>query len=429
MLIHRILLLESDNAAREAAQAQLAKEGFEVHAPHVPDSFPGLTKSRADLVIVSTDYLKGTIEEMLKDSGVLLVSAETPQLGTAIEWVERGAVDYLLKPFDSAQLRAALIKADRHFRCFLGRRAKAGSANVSVCSGAVLHGSSPAVAQLRQSIRNLARTEATVLIQGEPGTGHEHIAANLHGQSNRGSGPCVRVDCAGANATELDTELFGNRVSKLLLAGGGTVVLEEVAQLELPLQEKLLRFCQGGVLDYGGRTVPADVRIVATSSTPLEPRMKAGTFREDLFFRLDMARLDLPPLRERVADIVEIGTLFREYYRLKYDRGALAFSPEAQLALTQHDWPGNLRELEQTIERGVLRCGAEAILRPDHLGLAATTTAPTPQINTLAEVEKQHILAVLERCNGNRTHAAAKLDISIRTLRNKLREFRLAAAA
>jgi DNA-binding NtrC family response regulator len=426
--------MESDKAVRETWHDQLSKEQFQVTSvAAAPESFQDMAKNRADIVIASADCLEGSVgqaaEEMLKQSAspLLLVAAETAQLPAAAEWVQRGAFDFLSKATE-LPWQVAFTKADRYLRSALRGRDHA-----RTCLDApVLRGTSPAVGELRQALRKFACTQATVLIQGEPGTGHESVAAALHNQSNRSKGPFLCVDCAGSSAAELNNEIFGGEgwISKIVVATGGTLVLEEVAQLDQSLQERLLRFCQSSTVDFRGRSISADVRIVATSSTPLEPKMNAGAFREDLFFRLDIARLDLPPLRERVPDIAEIATHFREYYAQKYGLGALALSPEAQLALAQHAWPGNIRELEQVIDRAVLRCGPGTIIQPEHLGLSVTSAAATtPQIDSLAEVEKNHILAVLERCKDNRTHAAARLGISIRTLRNKLREFREAAAA
>jgi DNA-binding NtrC family response regulator len=435
MLIHRIVLMESDKVRCQTWHDQLSKEQFQVTSvAAAPESFQEMAKNRADIVIASAECLEGPVaeaaEEMLNHpaSPLLLVAADTAQLPAAAEWVHRGAFDFLSKPTDFPQWQVAFTKADRFLRSSLRGRDQ-----LRTCLDApVLRGTSPAVGELRQTLRKFACTQATVLIQGEPGTGHESVAAALHNQSNRSKGPFLCVDCAGSSPADLQTEIFGGDgwISKLIVATGGTLVLEEVAQLDLSLQERLLRFCQSSTVDFRGRTVNADVRIIATSSTPLEPKMNAGLFREDLFFRLDMARLDLPPLRERISDIAEIATGFREYYAQKYGLGALALSPEAQLALTQHAWPGNLRELEQVIDRAVLRCGPAAIIQPEHLGLSVTSAVPaSPLIDSLQEVEKNHILAVLDRCDGNRTHASARLGISIRTLRNKLREFRLAAAA
>jgi DNA-binding NtrC family response regulator len=309
---------------------------------------------------------------------------------------------------------------------------------------AELLGASAALEQLRGVIRKVARTQATVFIQGECGSGKELVARALHQQSPRAGQPFLKVDCASIPQTALDATLFGqDRPSAsaaeaqhegcVELAHGGTIVLDEVSLLSPAAQARLLRLLQKQQIERPGAEQPVqvDVRLLATTNRDLEANVKRKEFREDLFHALSIVPVLVPPLREHKEDIALLVEHFRQIFTRKHGVEVLAISPACLSALQHYDWPGNVRELQNIIERAVILCRGGGILEPAHLGLSGASTAAATfrsasggETDDLGEVEKKHIFAVLTQCNWNRTHAAKLLGISIRTLRNKLKEYK-----
>ncbi|MBI5800750.1 MAG: sigma-54-dependent Fis family transcriptional regulator [Verrucomicrobia bacterium] len=317
--------------------------------------------------------------------------------------------------------------------------------------------------QLRALLRKVARTQATVLIQGESGTGKELVARALHKQSPRAAAAFIKVNCAAVPENLIESEFFGHekgaftgalnkREGRFELAHGGTILLDEVSEISPQVQAKLLRVLQERELERvgGNRTIKVDVRVLATTNRQLDQSVARKEFRQDLYFRLNVVPVAVPALRDRRTDIPFLAEQFMHRMARKHGVRVQGFSKECLAALTAHDWPGNVRELQNVIERAVILCGDGEPLGPDHLGLdgivatapaarathtptapTATTAPPGAQagpdadgtLPTLAELEKRHIFAALARCNDNRTHAAKLLDISIRTLRNKLNEY------
>ncbi len=312
-----------------------------------------------------------------------------------------------------------------------------------------------AMARIVQLADQVAPSEASILITGESGTGKEVLARHVHRKSNRADKPFISVNCAAIPENLLESELFGHekgaftgaiarRIGKFEEASGGTLLLDEISEMDVRLQAKLLRALQERVIDRvgGARPVPVDIRIVATSNRNLGDEVKAGRFREDLLYRLNVVNLALPALRDRPADILELGAHFAAKYAEANGLPQRKLSPEARRRLVAARWPGNVRELENTIHRAVLLAQGEeidvdAIRAPDggSLGPAdaagpaaqAAMTAEAVTRNlvglTVAEVERDLILDTLDHCLGNRTHAAKILGISIRTLRNKLNQY------
>ncbi len=309
-----------------------------------------------------------------------------------------------------------------------------------------------AVVKLAQQI---AGSDASVLITGESGTGKEVLARYLHTRSQRSKKPFISVNCAAMPENLLESELFGHekvaftgalarRIGKFEEANGGTLLLDEITEMDVRLQAKLLRAIQERVIDRvgGGKPVPVDIRIVATSNRNLTDAVREGKFREDLLFRLNVVNLKIPPLRDRPADIGELATYFIKKYSEANGLPVRPLSAEARRSLSINRWPGNVRELENTLHRAVLlstgaEIGIDGILAPDggrldaarSTGAAALAADTAEQVTrnlvgrTVAEVERDLILETLKHCLGNRTHAANILGISIRTLRNKLNEY------
>jgi two-component system, response regulator FlrC len=312
-----------------------------------------------------------------------------------------------------------------------------------------------AMARVVKLAKQVAPSEASVLITGESGTGKEVLARYVHARSNRAKKPFICVNCAAIPESLLESELFGHekgaftgavarRVGKFEEANGGTLLLDEISEMDVRLQAKLLRAIQERVIDRvgGTRPVPVDIRILATSNRNLAEAVRENAFREDLLFRLNVVNLKIPPLRERPADVIELAHYFIKRYAAANGVPARPLSPDARRTLTVNYWRGNVRELENTMHRAVLMAtgaeiGPEAILAPDgvrldqqrgvppvaHAALAAEQLSRALVGRTVAEVERDLILETLRHCLGNRTHAANVLGISIRTLRNKLNEY------
>jgi DNA-binding NtrC family response regulator len=303
--------------------------------------------------------------------------------------------------------------------------------------------------------QQIAPSDASVLITGESGTGKEVLARYVHGRSNRARAPFISINCAAIPENLLESELFGHekgaftgavarRIGKFEEATGGTLLLDEISEMDPRLQAKLLRALQERVIDRvgGSKPVPVNIRVIATSNRNLADAVREGSFREDLLFRLNVVNLKIPPLRERPADITELAQHFIKKYSNANGVPARPLAAEARRALVLNRWPGNVRELENTLHRAVLlatgdEIGIDGIVSPDgvrldqaknppavaHAAMAAETVTRALVGRTVADVERDLILETLKHCLGNRTHAANILGISIRTLRNKLNEY------
>src|SRR5499427_2173625 len=312
-----------------------------------------------------------------------------------------------------------------------------------------------AMAQLVKLAQQIAPSDASVLITGESGTGKEVIARYVHAKSSRARKSFISINCAAIPENLLESELFGHekgsftgaiarRIGKFEEANGGTLLLDEISEIDVRLQAKLLRAIQERVIDRVGgiRPVPVDIRIIATSNRNLNDAVREGKFREDLLYRLNVVNLKIPPLRERPADILELAQHFAKKYSEANGVPMRPLSADARRVLTTNRWQGNVRELENTIHRAVLMAqgdeiGPDAILTPDgdrldvaksqpavaHATFAAEQVTRALVGRTVADVERDLILETLKHCLGNRTHAANILGISIRTLRNKLNEY------
>src|SRR5712672_2852711 len=349
--------------------------------------------------------------------------------------IHAGAKEYIPLPPDPELIAAVLAAVADDHRDFIYR--------------------DDAMASVVKLAQQIAPSDASVLVTGESGTGKEVLARFVHGKSNRSRGAFISVNCAAIPEHLLESELFGHekgaftgavarRVGKFEEATGGTLLLDEISEMDVRLQAKLLRAIQERVIDRvgGSRPVPVDIRIIATSNRNLAEAVREGIFREDLLFRLNVVNLKIPPLRERPADVVELAQYFIKKYADANGVPVRPLSPEARRTLVLNRWPGNVRELENTIHRAVLlaigeEIGIDGILTPDgtrldqaknppavaHATLAAETVTRALVGRTVAEVERDLILETLKHCLGNRTHAANILGISIRTLRNKLNEY------
>ncbi len=398
----------------------------------------------------------------LKESGpsipVLMISAHG-DIADAVEAMKRGAADYLVKPFDPAELVLRLRKAVGDARLVAAASAAAVSQSSRLIDDSWI-GSGPGMTEIRRLLERVAPTNSTVLITGESGTGKEVVARLLHRLSPRRDGPFVAINMGGIPGNLLESELFGyekgaftgaeiRKIGLFELASSGTLFLDEIGDMPMDLQVKLLRVLQEKRIQRlgGVRPIPIDVRIAAATNKNLESAVQSGRFREDLFYRLNVIPLRLPPLRDRREDIPPLAARFAARFAVEVGRPSLRFDPDALRLLTSYDYPGNVRELENAVERAVILCDGDTI-KPGNFSFAGVSGSPalssaqrdvfqrdTPQRDDpfnenagsqavpLRELEKQAIADALARYDGHREKSAAALGITRRTLLNKIKEY------
>ncbi|GJD38560.1 MULTISPECIES: sigma-54-dependent transcriptional regulator FlbD [Methylobacterium] len=406
------------------------------HADGVPQGLAVLRAKGADLVMIDVGQPIRELVTALSDERIrtpVVACGVATDAKAAVAAIQAGAREYIPLPPDPELIAAVLQAVSEDGRAFVWRDA-----------------SMERVVKLAEQV---ARSEASVLITGESGTGKEVLARHVHVKSTRSSRPFVSVNCAAIPEALLESELFGHekgaftgavarRIGRFEEANGGTLLLDEISEMDVRLQSKLLRALQERVIDRVGGTAPVkvDIRVLATSNRNLIDEVRKGTFREDLFYRLNVVHLRLPPLRERPADILELATHFAKKYAEVNGVPVRSLSREAQAIIRENPWRGNVRELENTLHRAVLlatgaEIDADAISTPEGESFARSAgpveraaqvaEAATRGLvgRTVAQVECELILDTLDHCLGNRTHAAKILGISIRTLRNKLNEY------
>ena len=444
-----VLVVDDDTGTLALLGDILAKEGYEVStAPdgktaldHIDTRTPDLIISDIHMPGLDGMELLSKCRDRYYDIPVILVTA-FGSLKTAVESLRSGAFDYLSKPFIADDIRLVVRRALKHDQWSRHNQ------TLREQVGSRFHydnlvGSSPGIVSVYKSIARVAQTDSTVLLQGESGTGKELIARALHTNSARSAGPFVAVDGGALAETLLESELFGHErgsftgavaMKKGLLeqAHLGTCLLDEVADLSPVLQSKLLRVIQEREIRRVGGSSPktVNVRIVAASKKNLESLVKSGTFREDLFYRLNVITINIPPLRDRIEDIPLLTQYFIQLYGAHKSPPVNGITPEAMALVMLYKWPGNIRELEHAVERAIALT-AHTVIFPEDLPQsvqAATLQTATLQAAaqarswiTLAELEKDHILRVLEFHNQDLGLAAEILGIHRKTLRRKLR--------
>ncbi|SHK75776.1 two-component system, response regulator FlrC [Desulfatibacillum alkenivorans DSM 16219] len=438
-----ILLVEHEYQDRLAWSDFLENRGYHIQA--VGDGALALErlKSQEYKLIIANDQAPGLsgsdiVRKMDGKVPVILVSSDA-SVDQAVEAMKSGARDFLLKPV-SAQILGAVV----------GRALGVSKSNGTPRAG----GKSPVkiitqddrMKRCLEVVDSVADSKAAVLISGESGTGKELFARQIHYSSSRKDKNFVAVNVAALPETLLESELFGHekgaftgainrKIGKFELANGGTLLLDEITEMDIGLQAKLLRVLQESEVDRVGGTSPVnvDVRVVATTNRDVEQAIADGKFRSDLYYRLAVIPLKLPPLRERSSDVILLAEHFIRKYNARDGKNVKGLTKNAQNTLLNLDWPGNVRELENTIERAVLLCKGDHI---DHNDLFMEPPPPKalprqdsiPSVSTtLREMEEQMIYQALDQTEGNRTHAAQILGISVRTLRNKLNEYQAKA--
>ncbi len=458
----RILVVEDKESLRTVLRKTLQTEGFDVEeAADASDAIARLRSTPFALVLSDLRLPRGSGHDIVRaaleadpQSAVIVMTA----FGTvedAVRAMKDGAFDFLCKPVDTAHL-LVLVRRALSRRRLVAENALLKEEQLQRLGGPAIVGGSEAMARVMATVRKVAPTQATVLLQGESGTGKELVARALHDQSNRRDGPFVAINCAAIPETLLENELFGHekgaytgagsaRAGKIEMADLGTLFLDEVAETSPAIQAKLLRVLEERRFERvgGTATIAVDIRIVAATNKDLARAVADRAFREDLYFRLSVVPLTVPPLRDRPEDIPALVDHFvarcaRELKR----RNAPAVSPEARRRLETYPWPGNVRELQNCIERALILCDGPSV-ETGHLSLSEPATGPAtpgePAVSdlslSLAEVaqaavraaERGHIQRALKVAGGNRARAAAMLRVSPRTLQARIRELGLEA--
>ena len=444
-----VLIIDDEKNIRALLVRVLAEERLDVHeASNATEGLQAADDHDPDVILLDLrlpdanglDVLK-TLRARHPEAAVLMVTA-FGQVESAVEAMKGGATDYIEKPFQALdKLRLAVARALQEVKArreILRLRAQQGRQY----GIEQLVGESPAIRRLREVVTQLARSEAqTMLVLGESGTGKELVAKGLHYGSARSEMPFIEVNCAAITETLFESELFGHekgaftdaRSAKkglLELADRGTLFLDEVSEMSLGSQAKFLRVLQDRVFRRvgGTRDIKVDVRIIAATNRPLEAFVKEGRFREDLYYRLNVIPVTLPPLRDRGEDVVPLARHFLAECNAAFHKSIRFLSPDAEALLASYDWPGNVRELKNLIERVVILAVSDRIevadlpppvggRRPNLAGFSAPDG-----LVTLEEVERAYILQVIERLEGNKSRAAQVLGISRQTLRRKVHQ-------
>jgi len=446
MAKHRILVVDDESLMREYVEEAMLREGYQVDA--ASSGAQGLElfeQHRHDVVVTDLKMRPmdglALLEKIIavEPGARVIVMTAYGTIETAVAALRAGAEDYILKPFTPDALGIAVGRALSRERQARETRYLRAEANAGFDFDRMV-GASDAMRGVYQQIQQVASSRATVFVRGESGTGKELVARAIHHAGARRDKPFIKVNCAALSAGILESELFGHergaftnaherKIGRFELADTGTLLLDEISEIGIELQSKLLRALQEREFERvgGTATIEVDTRIVATSNRDLERAVAEGGFREDLYFRLNVITIDLPPLRERREDIVPLAEMFLERYNRENGRRIEGFAEEALTLLRRYDWPGNVRELQNAVERAVVLFDVprlkvehfrllEAPLSDKHEGFAPGTT--------VADAEQRLILSTLEHCAQNRTRAAELLGISVRTLRNKLAEYR-----
>ena len=442
-----ILIVDDEKSHRLMLRAVLEEEGYRVlEAGKAEEGIEILEKEAPDLVLMDLKMpgmggLQGLdhIREQRPDLPVIMMTAYAT-VDTAVEALKGGARDYLTKPLDIEEVKLTLTKALDHQRLAEENRRLKMRLSAHQRYSKII-GESPAMKKVFETMAMVAPTGATVLITGGSGTGKELVAEAIHRDSPRAEQPLIRVNCAALPENLLESELFGHekgaftgavarRAGRFETADKGTIFLDEVAEMSPQTQAKLLRVLENSSFEPLGssRTIEVDIRIIAATNRNLKEELEAGRFREDLYYRLAVVPIYLPPLRERPEDIPVLAARFLEVYSERVGRPVTGFSPEALEAMLAYPWPGNVRELENAVERGVIICRKETIgvtCLPEEVvgGPGRDGKAPSaPRGGTLGEMELDIIRRTLEEAGGNRSEAARRLGISRQTLIKKIKK-------
>lgn len=448
----RLLVIDDEENIRKILCAMLRAEGYEVVAvATLPEAKESLKGSRFDVVLTDLRLrredgmaiLKWVRDERLGLPVIILTAHGT--VDSAVDAMKQGAFDYVSKPFERSELLRVIGKAVLTSQYQSRNFVKSQEADPE---GFPMIGNHQKMRKVFEVIQKVAHTSSTVLISGESGTGKELVAQAIHDKSGRAGGPFIKINCAAIPATLMESELFGyergaftgavtSKPGRFELADKGTLFLDEVGEMSVEMQVKLLRVLQEQRFERVGgiRTIEVDVRLITATNKDLVEEVKAGRFRDDLFYRLNVVPIDLPPLRERPTDIPLLIADFVKKFSARLSKPAPSVTPEALELLTQFPWPGNIRQLENVVERFLVMCDGETIL-PEHLPeeileyeerrFLESQTGGTSLKERVRDatrlIERKAIIEALEATAFNVTQAARNLNISRKGLQLKMKE-------
>lgn len=445
-----ILIVDDDRNICKVLKGLLENGGFHVLTAYDADTAIAIIDEQ-DLDLIITDLkMPGksgmallTLSKEKKPAVPVIMITAYGNIEAAVIAIKQGAYDFITKPFDEHELlnvvKKALAESQKN-KELLSAYFDEGSHFLPE-----IIGKTPFIEQVLQTVRKIAPTDSTVLITGETGVGKELIAQAIHLASHRHDQSFVKINCVAIPETLLESELFGyekgaftgaviNKPGRFEIAHKGTIFLDEIGEMSLHLQAKLLSVLQDKAFERVGgvKTIKVDVRIIAATNKDLQSAMKAGTFRSDLFYRLHVVPIHIPPLRERKDDLITLTDYFLKKFTAKYRKQITSITPEVIASFIQYDWPGNIRELENVLERIILMSENDT-LSLDQVPAEIRVTEPMNETSTLKEkvdslshtTEKQLIIDALNKTNQNRTKAAELLGISRRTLQKKIKEYGL----
>jgi two-component system, NtrC family, response regulator AtoC len=433
-----ILVIDDDPGFRKLLETILVKEGYRVETgDSVAEALRRGAAREFDLVITDLKLPDGDGLAVLRwwtehaaETPVIMITAYGT-VASAVEAMKQGAVDYIGKPLSSPDELRLLVRRTFDQRRIADRYELLREQEESRFSCESLVADDPKMVRILEMLRRVAPTHATVLLAGESGTGKEVIARCIHRNSQRSQSVFVPVNCAALSPALIESELFGHEkgaftgavgqhLGRFERAHGGTLFLDEIGELDGNLQAKLLRVLQEKTFERvgGTRQITVDVRVIAATNRNLQKAVSEGKFREDLYYRLSTFPIELPPLRERSGDIVKLAHFFLAKAARNLAKPPLTLTPEAEHVLQTYAWPGNIRELENTMERLAILC--DGVVEPDDLPI--TSTGPARPV-LFREIERKAIEDALRANNGSRTKTARQLGISLRTLQYRLKEY------
>lgn len=468
MAIEKILVVDDESLIRDFLAETLSRKNIEVTvAENGKRAYELLKENVYDIMITDMKLPDSTGIDILKKckelspQTIVIIITAFGSIDNAVEAMRLGAFNYLLKPFSPDTIEALIEKAQEHAslleeNSYLRHQVSTGGNNRNSFE---LVSKSPSMQKIMDDVLHVAKSNASVFIHGESGTGKEVIAHAIHYNSLRANRPFIKVNCAAVPDTLIESEFFGHekgsftgantkRLGRFELANSGTLLLDEISEVPLPVQAKLLRAIQEQEFERvgGSKPVKVDVRLISTSNRNIKEMIESKMLREDLFYRLNVVPIHLPPLRERKDDILLLAEYFLARQCADNHKEIKTFTENAKQKLLDYDWPGNIRELANVIERAVV-LDQTSVVDAEHLylenqPLMKSVSASSPVVKKiekietptspyddemipLKELEKRHIIETLSALNNNRTKAAEKLGISIRTLRNKLKEYQI----
>jgi len=440
----RIMIVDDDMNTCQSLTTALSKEGHQVFEAHSgKEALERIRSQEVDLAVIDLmmpgmnglEFFQ-TLKALRPEVISIMISAQAT-VEVAVSAIKSGIYDFITKPFRLGEFKKAITKALEAQSLLIENR-RLRQALREKASFSKIIGKSPAFVQILDLVSKVAPTRSTVLLSGGSGTGKEIIAEAIHFASHRGEGPLVKINCGALTETLLESELFGHekgaftgahqqRMGRFEKANGGTLFLDEIGEMSLGMQVKLLRVLQDGCFERVGssRTIQVDVRIIAATNRDLEKDVKEKRFRQDLFYRLNVITIDIPPLRERIEDIPLLAAYFLNKYTELNTKNILSFSQEVHQVLSNYPWPGNVRELENIVERAVSLCQTQNIELSDLP--PRLTDSPyagshlmIPIGISLDEIEQSVLEKTLMKTKGDKKAAARLLGISLSSLYNKL---------